>query len=109
MQKVKFITLEQLLEMRANGEAFKLVEVLSAEDFAKGHVPGAINLPLTNLRNLAKEHLDKNEPIVVYCLSYHCQASTNAARLLLMMGYSRTLDFKAGKEGWVKAGLELEK
>jgi len=94
--------------MRANGENFKLVEVLTEEDFAKGHIPGAINLPLTNLRNLAKERLEKNKTIVIYCASCHCQASTNAARLLLMMGYSKTLDFKVGKEGWVKGGLELE-
>ena len=109
MQKVKLITLEQLLEMRVNGEDFKLVEVLTEEDFAKGHIPGAINLPLANLRNLAKERLDKGDTIVVYCADYSCQASTSAAKILLMMGYVKTLDFKAGKEGWAKAGLELEK
>jgi len=109
MQKVKFITLEQLLEMRVNGEDFKLVEVLAKEDYDNGHIPGAINLPLTELRNLARERLDKGETIVTYCADYACQASTSAAKILLMMGYGKTLDFKAGKEGWVKAGFELEK
>jgi hypothetical protein len=44
---------------------------------------------------------------VVYCGGYACQASTEAARIL-GMGYRRTLDFKAGKKGWVDANLELE-
>ena len=106
---MKFITLEQLLEMRANNQDFKLVEVLPNESFAEGHIPEAINLPLANLRKLANEHLEKNKTIVVYCASYHCQASTKAAKLLLSMGYGKVLDFKAGKEGWIKAGLDMEK
>jgi len=41
MPKIKFITLENLLEMFANKEKFRLVEVLSEEDFKNGHIPGA--------------------------------------------------------------------
>ena len=109
MPKIKFITLEKLLEMRVNNQDFKLVEVLPEENFAEGHIPGAINLPLDKLRVLAKGRLDKAGTILVYCGSYHCQMSTKATKLLLSIGYGKVLDFKAGKEGWVKAGLELEK
>ncbi|MFH0848975.1 MAG: rhodanese-like domain-containing protein [archaeon] len=108
MSRIEFISLEHLLEMFANKEKFKLVEVLSREDYKRGHIPGAINLPLDKLKTVAKVHLKKNDRIVVYCGSYACQASTEAARTLLEMGYLRTLDFKAGKKGWVDADLELE-
>lgn len=109
MPKIEFITLENLLEMSANEEKFRLVEVLSEENFKNGHIPGAINLPLDKLEVLAKEHLGKTDTIVVYCGSYACQASTRAAKKLLEMGYEKTLDFKAGKKGWSNAGLKLEK
>ena len=108
LPKVKFITIENLLEMKTNNEKFKLIEVLPEEEFEKGHIPGAINLPLDNLETLAKSRLKKNDKIVVYCGSYACQASTKAATTLLKMGYKKTLDFKAGKKGWLHTGLDLE-
>ena len=109
MLKVKFITIEDLLEMSANDQKFKLVEVLQEEEFKNGHIPGAVNIPLDKLDSLASKYLKKSDTVIVYCASHSCQASTKAARVLLQMGYRKTLDFKAGKRGWLHVGLELEK
>ena len=108
MQKLKFIPLDTLLEMQANNEKFKLVEVLSKEKYGEGHIPTAINIPLDDLKQKAKDNLKKTDKIVVYCASYSCHASTKAAELLLKMGYKNTVDFKGSKKAWVDAGLELE-
>ena len=59
MPKVKFITIEDLLEMKTNNETFKLVDVLPEEEFMEGHIPGAINIPLEKLSTNAKDHLRK--------------------------------------------------
>lgn len=107
--KLRFITIEKLLEMKANNEMVTLVDVLSEESFKAGHIPGAINIPLGSLESLAERYLNKKDTIVVYCGSYSCQASTKAARKLLEMGYENTFDFKAGKRGWQHTGLGLEK
>jgi rhodanese-related sulfurtransferase len=109
MAKLKFITLEDLLEMLTNNEDFKLVEVLASEEYKEGHIPGAINLPLKELEKGAGQKLKKTEKIVVYCESYTCHASTKAAKKLLESGYKEVLDFKGGKRWWRHAGLELEK
>ena len=109
MVKIKFITIEQLLEMMANNQKFKLIEVLSEDNFKSGHIPGAINLPLDNLKDSAGKYLKRTDKIVVYCASYACHASTHAAAILLEMGYKNTLDFKGSKKLWVDSGLELEK
>jgi rhodanese-related sulfurtransferase len=45
-----------------------LVDVRTAEEFAAGHVPGAINIPLDQLPTRWQELASENE-IVVYCLS----------------------------------------
>jgi rhodanese-related sulfurtransferase len=95
--------------MKANNDKFRLVDVLPEEEFKSGHIPGAVNLPLNKLDTLAKQYLKKTGTIVVYCGSYRCQASTKAARTLLSMGFKKTLDYKAGKKGWLHTGLELEK
>lgn len=108
MKRVKFISMEQLLEMMENNDKFKLVEVLSEDSYKDGHIPNAINIPVDRLEKEARK-LKKTETIVVYCASYTCHASTNAAKILLNMGYSKVLDFKASKKAWVDAGFELEK
>jgi rhodanese-related sulfurtransferase len=107
--KMKFITLEDLLEMRANDEKYKLVEVLPEEEYEAGHIIGAINIPLDKLEAPTRQKLKKADTIVVYCASYSCQASTKMAKRLLEMGYKGTLDFKGGKRWWRHAGLELQR
>ncbi len=107
MKKIKMIPIETILEKKANDEPFRFIEVLSEEDYSKGHILGAINIPLDQLENKAPSLLDKDETIVVYCGSYSCGASTKAAKILLDMGYKNVLDFKASKKGWVDAGFPL--
>jgi rhodanese-related sulfurtransferase len=115
LSKLKLITLEKLIEMRENQEDFHLVEVLGADDFQEGHIPGAINIP--SPKGMSAEEMDKatdakdikkDDRIVVYCASYTCKASTRAARLLMEAGYTNVLDFKGSKRSWKKAGFKLE-
>lgn len=106
--RLLFISLDHLLEMQANGDKFKLVEVLSPKHFKEGHLPGAINIPLDKLEKEAPKKLKKHDQIIVYCASYMCHASTKAARKLLEMGYIKTVDFKGGKQQWIDNGLELD-
>ena len=107
MKRIKFITLDQLLEMKANDEKFTLVEVLAPDNFQEGHLSGAINIPADKIEQEAATRLDEKDVIIVYCGSYACGASTIAARTLLDMGYKNTLDFKGGKKTWKDAGLAL--
>lgn len=107
-QKLKFLSKEGLFELMENRENFILVEVLSEEDYNKGHLPMAINIPVDKLEALAPTMLpDKQQLIVVYCSDFLCTASTGAARFLQSMGYVHVLDYKGGKDDWSKAGLPL--
>ena len=107
--KIKMLSLEQLLEMMENKESFKLVEVLEEKSYREKHLPSAINIPLSKLDELAEKMLNKDEKIVVYCASYKCKASTNAARRLLDLGFKNVYDFKGGKKLWELAGFSFEK
>lgn len=107
-QKLKFLSKEGLFELMENRENFTLVEVLSKEDYDKGHLPMAVNIPVDKLEALAPAMLpDKQQRIVVYCSDFLCTASTGAARFLQSMGYVNVLDYKGGKDDWTKAGLPL--
>jgi len=106
--EIKTISATELKEKLDGEEKFKLVEVLPNEFFAKGHLPGAINIPVDEIEERAPKELDKEEEIVVYCVDTACQASPNAAKKLIEMDYKKVIDFEAGKEGWKEAGFKLE-
>ena len=67
-----------------------LIDVRSAEEFAGGHIPGSINLPIQALR-FAPDHLgDPQAPLFLYC---HSGArSSRAAKMLQIMGYTHVTD-----------------
>jgi NADPH-dependent 2,4-dienoyl-CoA reductase/sulfur reductase-like enzyme/peroxiredoxin family protein/TusA-related sulfurtransferase len=51
---------------KLNKEEYTLVDVRSAEEYMNGHVEGAINIPVDEIRDRLNE-LDKNKKIVEYC------------------------------------------
>jgi len=77
-----------------------IVSVRSAADYAKGHVPGAINIALADLAkpdSLAK--LPKDKKIVVYCYTGH--TGSQATAILNLLGYNAT-NLKFGMVSWTK-------
>lgn len=70
-----------------------LIDVRTAEEFAAGHIPGAINVPVHRLEARLAELPDKDRPIVVYCRSG--QRSGRARRMLQDKGYTAIHDLGA--------------
>lgn len=65
---VTTISRDGLKQKMDRGEPFTLVETLSKTAFDHAHLPGAINLPPDQLKDLAATVLpDKNAEIIVYC------------------------------------------
>jgi rhodanese-related sulfurtransferase len=58
----------QVKELAAAGA--RLVEVLPSKEYARAHLPGAINIPLTKLNRKSVAGWSENEPIIVYCYDY---------------------------------------
>jgi phage shock protein E len=46
-----------------------LLDVRTSDEFNNGSLPNAKNIPLAILPLLAHEHLDKDEPVLIYCRS----------------------------------------
>lgn len=59
-----------------------LADVREADEFAAGHIPGAVNLPLSRIETVA---LPKDTPLFLYCL--RGSRSQRAAGILKRMGY----------------------
>ena len=106
---VRTISREELKGKLDRGEAVVLVETLGPAYFEDAHLPGAINIPHTEVDELAPGLLpDKTAQIVVYCSNRACQNSPHAARRLDALGYDNVYDYEAGKLDWISAGLPTE-
>ncbi len=105
---IKKISREELLSMCKKGKKFVLVDVLGKDSFEQEHIPGSISIPLDDLEKQAFSYLGKDDLIVVYCASFTCMASTNAAEKLQELGYKNVLDYKGGLKDYKEAGLALQ-
>ena len=103
------ITREELSSLIAAGKAPLLFEALSAQYFDDWHLPGARNMPLDAVAELAPRLApDKAAPIVVYCANAACQNSHIAAARLTQLGYTDVRVYAGGKKDWSEAGLPVE-
>jgi rhodanese-related sulfurtransferase len=64
----KAIDLTELARLLDAGA--QLVDVLSRKEFADSHLPGATNIPLPELDEMAVASLDREASVVAYCFDY---------------------------------------
>jgi rhodanese-related sulfurtransferase len=85
-----------------------VIDVRAAEEYAKGHILGAKNLPLADLERRAAE-LDKHKakPLIVHCENGN--RSTSALPLLRKQGFASVVNLTGGYAAWQQAGLPVEK
>ncbi len=103
--RLESISQEELLERLVSG-GMTLLDVRSGEEYALGHLPGALNIPTEELdRRLAE--LPADQEIVAYCRGPYCVLSTTAAELLIAKGF-RVRRLNAGFPEWKAAGLTVE-
>jgi NADPH-dependent 2,4-dienoyl-CoA reductase/sulfur reductase-like enzyme/rhodanese-related sulfurtransferase len=91
------ITPSDLDARRNRGGELQIIDVRSARDYAKSHVPGAVNIPLAELRARAGE-LHPNTPTVTYC---NKGVSGNAGQnVLLRHGFTSVFNLSGGNSNY---------
>ena len=92
--------------LKSGDERIHVVDVRAPEDFAKGHIPGAVNLPKEKWNTL--EGLEKDKINVLYCYSQVCHLAATAAVEFIPKGYS-VMELEGGFETWKEDDMEIEK
>ena len=82
-----------------------VIDVREAEDFKKGHIPGAINLP--HEKWSTGQGLRKDALNVLYCYSHVCHLAATAAVEFAGKGYS-VMEMDGGFEAWKENDLDVE-
>lgn len=91
---LKTLTEEQFREGYRKAQ---LIDVREPQEFKKGHILGARNIPLTQMRQRLVE-LRKDKPVYLYC--QNGSRSTRAAQLLHKKGYEDINQLKGGFKKW---------
>ncbi len=95
------VRVEELAEELAAGNELLVVDVRSADEYAEGHIEGAINIPINEVTQNLALLPDLNANIVVVCGSGHRSALVMTA--LNLVGYTNVRSMISGMGGWTKA------
>lgn len=91
----------------AKGADFVLLDVRGPDLFAKGHVPGAVNLPHGKIIKSKLKDWPHDTLFVTYCAGPHCNGAARGA--LRLAELDRPVKIMAGGiTGWLDEGFELE-
>ena len=104
--KVAFTTGPIELSHQLENRNLNIVDVREAEDYEKGHIPGAVNLPRASWENAARS-LSKDKANVVYCYSQQCHLAANACVAFASKGFPVT-ELEGGFETWKENELRTE-
>ncbi|MEN9855467.1 MAG: hypothetical protein RLZZ157_593 [Pseudomonadota bacterium] len=89
-----------------HGADFILLDVRSPAMFAKGHVPGAINLPHGKITRSKMASWSAETLFVTYCAGPHCNGAARGALRLAELGRPVKI-MVGGITGWIDEGFEL--
>lgn len=93
----------------SNGFAgFVVVDCRAPEEYAKGHVPGALNMPYKALTHESTAKLAKDMTYVVYDAGLFDNAATKSCLRMAALGL-RVKEMIGGLHGWVGEGYAVEK
>ena len=104
--KMAFTTGPAELEHAIDSGDVNVVDVRAAEDYEKGHIPGAKNLPKERWSTL--EGLDRNKTNVIYCYTQVCHLAATAAVEFAGRGFS-VMELEGGFGSWKEMELPTEK
>lgn len=95
----------ELLE-RVRDDLVTVVDVRPPEEYAAGHVLGAVNIPLSELEERLDE-LNETQEVVAYCRGPHCVLAFDAVARLREKGL-KARRLEDGYPEWKTAGLPIE-
>lgn len=106
-QKVKFMNIDELVNLIQSNKRYVLADARSRADYDNKHLPGAVSIPAEEVGDYA-DKLDKTEEIITYCGSYECPASTMAAKEFKRLGFKNVRDYKGGIKEWEEKGYQTD-
>jgi len=91
-----------------NREKGVVVDVCGADEYAQGHIKGAVNVPLDELEaRLDKAVKNKSTPVIMVCAAG--ARSARAQAIAKKLGYEKVHSLHGGLKAWKEANLPVAK
>ncbi|RPI83882.1 MAG: MBL fold metallo-hydrolase [Chloroflexi bacterium] len=103
---IQNLTSDELYDLmnNTNGRKPIVIDVREPWEFAQGHIPGAVLIPLGQLSSRVEE-IDATQPVAVVCATGN--RSQSAAAILGQKGFSKIYNLKDGMYGWQMERMEI--
>jgi rhodanese-related sulfurtransferase len=96
----------ELKYMLEHGEKLSIFDVRRPADYAKGHIPGAVNLPYEQWQSA--KGLSKSRLNIFCCYTVVCHLAAKAALHFSKRGY-HVMELDGGMESWKSYGYSVER
>ena len=104
--QVAQVSQQAMLEMQVKKDAsLLLLDVRTPEEFAAGHIPGAVNIPFNEVAGHLSE-IPKDDEVVLYCHSG--RRAGLAAEALAANGYTKLAHLEGDMQGWQRSNRPVE-
>jgi rhodanese-related sulfurtransferase len=106
--KVRDVSTDQAKALFDSGAV--VIDVRGREAFETRHIPGALHIPLEQLKTGIPTQLEsaRDTDILVYCNEGTARGQESTA-LLNQAGFGKAVNLRSGIEGWSSSGLPLQK
>jgi rhodanese-related sulfurtransferase len=105
----KTVNARQIFELVAKTPNIVILDNRKPEDFAAGHIEGAVRLIDTdvNSETLAKQVPTKDTPVLFYCNGVKCGRAAKATEKAVELGYAKVYYYALGMDEWNSQRLPL--
>ncbi|HSA57824.1 MAG TPA: rhodanese-like domain-containing protein [Gemmatimonadaceae bacterium] len=103
--RIREVTARETMQRLQDHPDTVLVDCREHNEFALGHIPGAVFIPRGVLEQNIERAVPRERTVILYCASGN--RSALAADVLLQMGYRDVTSLAGGIRAWVDAGGEI--
>lgn len=97
---------EAVLERITTSPPLQVIDLRQPWEYKIGHIPGAINIPVTELEQHLEE-IHRDEDVLIYCLNG--TRTHRAEPILIEADFSNIYHLNGTFNAWIAAGLPIEK
>ncbi|MCL5030902.1 MAG: metalloregulator ArsR/SmtB family transcription factor [Bacteroidetes bacterium] len=94
------------LQSKIKSNDVTIIDVRPKEEYINGHLPGAVSVPMSELKSKIK-NLPAGKEIIAYCRGKYCVMAPEAAKILAGKGFKTTI-LQEDVNSWRFAGLKIE-
>lgn len=110
-QAIRNVTRISIDELKAlmDQQAVLILDVRDPDSYAKGRIPGSVNVDYTQILKQADRFASEKRPIVTYCACANEMTAARASVDLAARGIPGAKALKGGWDEWVQRGEKIEK